>query len=89
MELTIVLNCGEIGMTLNGHSGRSMYVCICHGVTDHQIRRAADEGVRDVHELTMRTGAGSNCGSCLEQAQQILDEQRKPVVLDLPVLRAA
>ena len=28
-----------------------MYVCVCHGVTDHQIRRAADEGVRDVHEL--------------------------------------
>ena len=66
-----------------------MYVCVCHGVTDHQIRRAADEGVRDAHELTMRTGAGSSCGSCLEQAQQILDEQRAPRLLELPILRAA
>ena len=66
-----------------------MYVCVCHGVTDHQIRRAADEGVRDVHELTMRTGAGSRCGSCLVLAQQLLDEQRAPRLLELPVLRAA
>ena len=66
-----------------------MYVCICHGVTDTQIRRAADEGVRDVHELTMRTGAGASCGSCLEQAAAILNEQHAPRLLELPVLRAA
>jgi bacterioferritin-associated ferredoxin len=66
-----------------------MYVCICHGVTETQIRRAADEGVRDAHELTMRTGAGASCGSCLVQAQQILDEQQRPRLLELPVLRAA
>jgi bacterioferritin-associated ferredoxin len=66
-----------------------MYVCVCHGVTDHQIRRAAEEGVRDAHELTMRTGAGSSCGSCLELAQQLLDQQRAPRVLDLAVLKAA
>ena len=33
-----------------------MYVCVCHGVTDRDIRRAAEEGVREVHELTMRLG---------------------------------
>ena len=66
-----------------------MYGCICHGVTDSQIRRAAEEGVRDVHELTMRTGAGSNCGSCLDLAASILDGHHATRVLDLPVLRAA
>ena len=66
-----------------------MYVCICHGVTEGQIRRAADEGVRDVHELTMRTGAGASCGSCLELASAILAEQQQPKLLDLRVLRAA
>ena len=66
-----------------------MYVCICHGVTDTQIRRAADEGVRDVHELTMRTGAGASCGSCLELAASILNEQNAPRLLELPILRAA
>jgi bacterioferritin-associated ferredoxin len=65
-----------------------MYVCICNGVTDADIRRVADEGCRDVHELTMRTGCGSNCGSCRELAAEILLESRSQT-LPLPVLRVA
>ncbi|RXR03537.1 (2Fe-2S)-binding protein [Pseudoxanthomonas composti] len=49
-----------------------MYVCICNGVTDHQIRQAAEEGCRTTSELTMRTGCGATCGSCLEMAGDIL-----------------
>ncbi|WP_313211080.1 (2Fe-2S)-binding protein, partial [Stenotrophomonas sp.] len=45
-----------------------MYVCICNGVTDHQIREAAQSGVVSVSELTMRTGCGATCGSCLDMA---------------------
>jgi bacterioferritin-associated ferredoxin len=66
-----------------------MYVCICHGVTEAQIRRAADDGCRDVHELTMRSGAGSSCGSCLPLAADILAQHVAVRVLPLPVLRAA
>ena len=66
-----------------------MFVCVCHGVTDRDIRRAAEEGCRDVHELTMRSGAGSNCGSCLPLAAEILDEHHAVRELPLPVLRAA
>ena len=66
-----------------------MYVCVCHGVTESQVRRAADEGCRDVHELTMRTGAGSSCGGCLPLAAQILTEQANLRVLPLQILRAA
>ena len=65
-----------------------MYVCICNGVTDADIRRVADEGCRDLHELTMRTGCGGNCGSCRELAAEILRESRSQA-LPLPVLRAA
>ncbi|MET1162872.1 MAG: (2Fe-2S)-binding protein [Pseudoxanthomonas sp.] len=50
-----------------------MYVCICNGVTDSQIRDAAASGVRSVAELTMRTGCGATCGTCLETAAGILD----------------
>jgi len=53
-----------------------MYVCICNGVTDHQIREAAASGVRSVAELTMRTGCGATCGTCLETASSILDASR-------------
>ena len=50
-----------------------MYVCICNGVTDRQIREAAGSGVRSMAELTMRTGCGASCGSCVETATAILE----------------
>ena len=55
------------------HQVRRLYVCICNGVTDRQIREAAASGVRSVAELTMRTGCGATCGSCLETATAILE----------------
>ena len=66
-----------------------MYVCICNGVTDHDIRHAAEAGCRSVTELTMRTGAGANCGSCLDLAAQLLDEAHARRELPLPVLQQA
>lgn len=51
-----------------------MYVCICNGVTDHDIRRAAAEGCRDLAELTARTGCGGTCGCCRELAAEVLGE---------------
>jgi bacterioferritin-associated ferredoxin len=64
-----------------------MYVCICNGVTDHDIRDAADAGCRSLAELTMRTGAGATCGSCLETAAELLEQAR--ATIDLPVLSRA
>ena len=64
-----------------------MYVCICNGVTDHDIRDAANAGCRSLAELTMRTGAGATCGSCLEMAAELLERAR--AAIDLPVLSQA
>ena len=66
-----------------------MYICICNGVTDHDIRQAADAGCKSLSELTMRTGAGGNCGSCLDMAAEVLDRARGARDLPLPVLRQA
>jgi bacterioferritin-associated ferredoxin len=66
-----------------------MYVCVCNGVTDHEIREVAAAGCLTIAELTMRTGCGSTCGSCLEMAQQLLDEARALRELPLAVLSNA
>ena len=66
-----------------------MYVCICNGVTDHDIRQAADAGCNSLPELTMRTGAGANCGSCLDMAAQVLNQARPRRELPLPMLQHA
>ncbi len=68
-----------------------MYVCICNGITDGAIRDAAARGVGTLEELTMRTGCGSGCGSCIDIARQILDEARAPKIraFSLPFAAAA
>ena len=66
-----------------------MYVCVCNGVTDHDIRQAAEAGCKSIPELTMRTGAGANCGSCLDMAAELLDQARSRRELPLPMLQHA
>lgn len=66
-----------------------MYVCICNGVTDRQIREVAEAGCDSVSEMTMRTGAGASCGSCLGLVAELIEEVRARRELPLPVLAAA
>jgi bacterioferritin-associated ferredoxin len=67
-----------------------VYVCVCNGITDREVREVAAAGCRSVAELTMRTGAGAGCGSCLELAAQLLDEANAASALpELPVLSQA
>ncbi len=42
----------------------TMYVCLCTGVTDGEIRKLAAEGVSSIDEVGRCTGAGTKCGSC-------------------------
>jgi len=49
-----------------------MYVCICNRVTDSDIRRAVQNGTSQLKRLQRRLQFGSDCGSCLEEAQQCL-----------------
>jgi bacterioferritin-associated ferredoxin len=50
-----------------------MYVCLCNGVTDREIRQTAAAGCRTMAELTMRTGCGAGCGSCVGVATALID----------------
>ena len=76
-------------MAFDFKAGRAMYVCICNGVTEQQVRDAAGGGCASVAELTMRTGAGANCGSCLGLAAELLDEARSRRELPIAILAQA
>ena len=71
----------------------TVYVCLCHGVTDSEIRDAATAGCGEMSELMMRTGCGSSCGSCIETASGLLDEvherSAEAAPLVLPVVAEA
>jgi bacterioferritin-associated ferredoxin len=69
-----------------------MYVCICNAVTDSDIRKAVDDGVRNLKQLRQATDCGATCGSCREMTvevlQQALTSKRESPGL-LPILQLA
>lgn len=51
-----------------------MFVCMCYGITDKQIKNAVEtHGVGNVRELRKVMALGSQCGKCIELAQEIVD----------------
>jgi bacterioferritin-associated ferredoxin len=51
-----------------------MYVCVCHAVTDRQIREAAQGGARTLKDLRRDLGVTRECGRCASCAQECLQE---------------
>ncbi|MGC4934133.1 (2Fe-2S)-binding protein [Gordonia sp. DT30] len=52
-----------------------MFVCICRGVTEHEVHEHCADGARTVDAIGDRCGAGEGCGTCLERLQEILSEK--------------
>jgi bacterioferritin-associated ferredoxin len=48
-----------------------MYVCLCKGITDSQIRDAVAGGLTNYRELRQSLGLSSQCGRCAVEARQI------------------
>ena len=69
-----------------------MYVCLCNAVTDSDIRKAVDDGARNMRQLGQLTNCSTACGCCTQMAseilQQALSEARKTSVV-IPVLQMA
>lgn len=52
-----------------------MYVCVCKGLTDRDIRQGVLRGeVSCMDSLRSRLGASTGCGSCEFTAQECLEE---------------
>jgi bacterioferritin-associated ferredoxin len=52
-----------------------MYVCLCHSVTDTDIRRLVrHEGLCSMRELCTQTGVATQCGKCGRCASEVLRE---------------
>ena len=49
-----------------------MYVCLCRGVTDGQIREAIYEGCCSYRDVRDSLGVGTQCGKCACLAKQVV-----------------
>lgn len=51
-----------------------MYVCLCHGVTDGQIRDAIYDGCCSYKEVRETLNVATNCGKCACLAKEVVRE---------------
>ena len=51
-----------------------MIVCVCRRVTDHQIRKAVDDGAHSLECLQFDLGVATQCGRCAECACGIVEQ---------------
>jgi bacterioferritin-associated ferredoxin len=63
MRLTIIL----IQLTV-----RPMYVCLCNGHRESDIRRATESGLRCVRAIYRELGGPPRCGRCLPVAESVV-----------------
>ncbi|ANF59065.1 bacterioferritin-associated ferredoxin [Halotalea alkalilenta] len=49
-----------------------MYVCLCKGVTDRQLRQAVEEGASSWKEVREATGCASQCCKCARVGKEIV-----------------
>lgn len=54
-----------------------MYVCLCKGVTDKEIRRSVEDGARSWRDVQRETGCGTQCGKCACMGKGIAREAIK------------
>ena len=51
-----------------------MYVCICKGITDREIRQAVDDGADSFKKVRNALGVSTQCGKCACMAKEIVSE---------------
>ena len=51
-----------------------MFICICNGHRERDIREAAAQGLRCAREIYTHLGKPPRCGRCLELATRVIEE---------------
>ena len=52
-----------------------MYICLCHAITDTQIKEAVSQGDMSLADVKKRLGVADQCGKCAKMATQIIQKQ--------------
>jgi bacterioferritin-associated ferredoxin len=59
----------------NHYQVQKMIVCFCHPTSDRDVDAVIDEGARSVEDIGRRCGAGTGCGSCVEDLRDRLTQR--------------
>ena len=53
-----------------------MYICVCNAIRECELRRAALRAAGDAEAVYASLGKKPNCGQCLDDADEIILEER-------------
>jgi|10_taG_2_1085330.scaffolds.fasta_scaffold28876_3 bacterioferritin-associated ferredoxin len=51
-----------------------MIICICNGISDKSIQKAARGGCNDFVELMEMLGLADECGTCFDDAYRMFED---------------
>jgi len=54
-----------------------MYVCMCHAISDRQIREVVDRGAASLHEVQAYLPVANCCGCCAETAREVIEAHKE------------
>lgn len=66
-----------------------MIACLCHGVSERQVRREIERGATTIEDLAGSCGAGACCHGCHPTLDALLAEHVAAVANPRPRLRLA
>lgn len=52
-----------------------MYVCVCHGVTESDVRDHVAAGACSAKQVRAACGMRPGCGACVNRIRTLLDER--------------
>lgn len=66
-----------------------MYVCLCKGITDDQIREAVESGSTHFGQVRKQLGLASQCGKCGNHAREVFNQAIETRLDEEPLYYAA
>lgn len=62
-----------------------MYVCLCRGITDQDIKNAMAEGASSFREVRDLLDLGTCCGRCTPESRSIINQELAEIASRLAV----
>ena len=60
-----------------------MYTCVCNAIRECELRTAARQHRGGAESVYAKLGKRPNCGHCLEEAEELIAEEREALLTPL------
>ncbi|CAN5470508.1 hypothetical protein BH09MYX1_BH09MYX1_49370 [soil metagenome] len=57
-----------------------MFVCVCHAVTDGEVKAAIEGGAGCRESVTRACRAGGDCGACHGHIEELIEDHHEQLV---------